>query len=193
MLKDKVLAGAIIGILANAVKLTFNYVAYLFGYTKVVFWQIVASRFLEKEDIFTPAAYLIGGAADFTVTAVLGIAFIYALDFIGKENLWLRGVGLGLATWVFLFGTLLGQADQNQIPQEPSGIMVTLVAHFVYGLGLFVFTGFYFQLLKKTKTEFKSSFSFIPQPARKVKVFRIKNEREHKPDKIEKFKRPKKI
>jgi len=199
MLKDKVLVGAIIGVLANTVKLTFNYIAYLLGFTKVVFWQIAASRFLEKEDVFTSSAYLIGAVADFTVTAALGIVFIYVLVFIGKENLWLRGVGAGLSTWVFLFGTLLGQ---SAIHQEPSGIMVTLVAHLLYGLGLFVFTGLYFQLLEKTKTEPKSGFSFVPQPARKVKFFYIKNEmnqkndnshKTHKNDKIEKFKRPKKI
>ncbi|MEL7567853.1 MAG: DUF6789 family protein [Dehalobacterium sp.] len=198
MLKDKVLVGAIIGVLANIIKLTFNYTAYLFGFTNVVFWQIVASRFLEKEDIFTPSAYLIGATADFTVTTALGIVFIYVLDFIGKENLWLRGVGMGLATWVFLFGSLLGQ---SAIHQEPSGIIVTLFAHLLYGLGLAVFTGLYFQLLKKAKTVSKSSFSFAPQPARKVKVFHIKNGIEHengnnkakKQDKIEKFKRPKKI
>ncbi len=38
MLKDKFLFGALIGILADALKLLTNYILYIFGFTKVVFW-----------------------------------------------------------------------------------------------------------------------------------------------------------
>ncbi|MGI6684092.1 MAG: hypothetical protein ACOX47_01015 [Bacillota bacterium] len=196
MLKDKILAGAIIGVLSSAVKLTVNYLGYLFGFSKVVFWQITASRFLEKNDLTTPAAYLIGGVADFTVSASIGIAFLYVLDFIGKENLWLRGVGLGLATWVFLFGTLLGQSEPNAIPQEPNGILVTLVAHFIYGIALFIFTGLYLKIVNSPAKESRGITSFAPQPARKVKVFYIKSEQEGQEEtnhKIKRLKKPKKI
>lgn len=158
MLKDKIFAGAVIGVLSSMVKLMVNYLGYLFGFTKVVFWQITASRFLEKDDIFTPAAYLIGAVADFTVAASLGIAFLYVLSFIGKENLWLRGIGLALATWVFLFGTLLGQTTLHQ---EPAGILVTLAAHFVFGIALALFTGLYFKLAEK-KQENRGVYSPLP-------------------------------
>jgi len=195
MLQDKVLAGAIIGIMSSAVKLTVNYLGYLLGFSQVVFWQITAARYLEKDDLTSPFAFLIGGVADFTVSASLGIVFIYALNFLGKENLWLRGIGLGLVTWVFLFGTLLGQTGVNSIPQEPSGILVTLVAHFVFGIALFVFTGLYFKYMEKTQKEPKGIFGFAPQPARKVKIYHIKsaNEQKEKATRIEKFKKPKKI
>jgi len=174
MLKDKVLAGAIIGILSSIVKLTVNYLGYLLGFTKVVFWQITAARFLDKNDLFTPAAYLIGGVADFTVAAALGVAFLYIIGFLGKENLWLRGIGMGLATWVFLFGTLLGQTGVNAIPQEPSGILVTLAAHFVFGIAIAGFTGLYLKLAQRPEKEPRTSYSFAPQPARKIQVYHIK-------------------
>lgn len=192
MLQDKILAGVVIGLLANAVKLTVNYTAYLLGFTKVVFWQLAASLFLAKEDLFTPFAYIIGAIADITVTASLGIVFLYALDYIGKENLWLRGMGLGLGMWVTLFGTLLGNSVQDKIPQEPSGIMVTAVAHTMYGLSLALFTGLYFKLQNKTAKSEISIFSFAPSPAKTIKYFHIKDKSLHKP-KIVKFTKPKKI
>lgn len=201
MLKDKILVGAIIGISSNVVKLFVNYLGYRLGFSNVVFWQIAASRFLEKDDLNSGAAYIIGGVADLTVSAALGVAFIYILEFIGKDNLWLRGIGLGLAIWVFLFGSLLGQ---SAVSQEPSGILLTLVAHLVYGLALSLFTGLYLKKVNQDEnavndTKKKSkSFTIIPQPARKGQVFHIKNmgiDQIFLPKKTAKpkWKRPKKI
>lgn len=102
MLKDHVLAGIKIGLLADLVKLAINYAAYLLNFTGVVFWQIVATRFLDKKYLFEPAAYLIGGIADITVTVALGILFCYVLDFTGQDNLWIKGIGFAMSGWGFL-------------------------------------------------------------------------------------------
>ncbi len=166
MFRDIVIIGAIIGLLADAVKLLVNYIFYLLGYTNVVFWQITASRFLERKDLFSPGAYIIGGVADITVTAALGVLFVVVIYFTGKRYLWIKGIGFGLFIWVGLFGTLLGQAVQAKLPQEPSGIMVTIVAHFVFGLGLAGFT----QLLYKPQVNNVNKNSFFPMPARKIFV-----------------------
>lgn len=77
MIKDKIIYGATIGILADIVKLAVNYLGYLLGYSKVVFWQMTASRFLVKNDLYKPIAYLIGGLADLTIAALIGVAFIF--------------------------------------------------------------------------------------------------------------------
>ncbi len=53
MLKDKIVIGITIGLLADAVKLTFNYLSFRLNFTPVVFWQIVAATGLAKEDVFT--------------------------------------------------------------------------------------------------------------------------------------------
>lgn len=149
MLKDKVMVGAIVGLLADVAKLTVNFILYKLGYTTVVFWQIIATRFLEKEYLFKPSAYIIGAIADLTVSASLGVAFIYALYYvIGREYLVIKGIGYGLIIWVGLFGTILGQSVQEKIPQTPSGIFVTIVAHFFFGLSLAIFTHFLYKSKK---------------------------------------------
>lgn len=141
MIRDYIVTGALIGIAADGVKLTVNYIAYLMNFTSVVFWQIVAARFLDKKDLYKPIAYLIGGIADLTVTALLGVIFVYFIHYFGKRYLIIKGIGFGLVVWVGVFGTLVGTTVQQKLPQSPSGIIVTIVAHLFFGLALAVFTG----------------------------------------------------
>lgn len=138
--KDRVILGAIIGLLADAVKLTVNYAAYVLGFTDVVFWQIVAANFLAKELLFEPLAIVIGAIGDLTVTATLGVVFVYTIRFIGNEYIWIKGVGFAMLVWVGLFGTVLGSQIDVKLPQSLSGVLVTVVAHVVFGLSLAFFT-----------------------------------------------------
>lgn len=145
MLKDRVITGVIIGILADIIKLISNYIMYLIGMTDVIFWQITATHFLEKKDLFKPVVYFIGVITDITVTGVLGVIFILFIYFLGKDYLLIKSIGFGLFVWVALFGTLLSQEVQQKIPQEPSGIVVTIIAHIVYSLGFAFFTSFLYK------------------------------------------------
>ncbi len=134
------IAGIAVGIFADAVKLIANYTMYQLGLTKVVFWQIVATRFLEQEHLNQPVALLIGAVADITVSSVLGVIFLGFIYYFGKKFLYLKGIAYGLLVWVSLFGTLLGQSVQSKLPQEPSGILVTIIAHLLFGLGMSFFS-----------------------------------------------------
>ena len=138
-ISDKIFPGVIIGILADAVKLLVNYILYFLGFADVVFWQVTASRFLDKKYLFMPTAYFIGAVADITVTAGLGVVFVFLIYYIGSKHLYLKGIGYGLVIWVVIFGTLLGQSVQEKLPQNPSGIVVTIVAHLFFGLALAFF------------------------------------------------------
>lgn len=144
VIKDRLVVGALIGILADVVKLTANYLAFLLGFTDVVFWQIAATRFLSKGELQKPVALLVGGIADITVTAVLGIVFLYIIEYAGRNYLWIKGIGFGMMVWVGVFGALLGQSVQAKLPQSTSGILVTIVAHIIFGLGLALFTWIYY-------------------------------------------------
>lgn len=134
-MKDKVVTGAVIGLLANAFKLVFNYLAFRLGLASVVFWQITAARFLEKEKINQPIAYIIGAATDLTVTSIIGVLFIYFLYFTGRDYTLVKGAGFGLTVWVMLLGALLFQA-QSKLNLTTSDIIITLLAHLIYGLAL---------------------------------------------------------
>jgi len=166
--KDYIVIGALVGIGADVIKLSANYTAKLLGFTPVVFWQLVATRFVEKEDLFSPLAYLIGGVADITVSALFGIAFVYFIYVFSAKFIWIKGIGFGLSIWVAAFGTLLGQSVQAKLPQSPPGIVVTIVAHFVFGLALALLTrSLHLEESKTTKTKQKL-YRVVPEPARKA-------------------------
>ncbi|HHW10916.1 MAG TPA: hypothetical protein GXX29_13195 [Firmicutes bacterium] len=148
--QDIVITGAIIGILADVVKLGVNYIMYLAGFTKVVFWQLVATRFLAKQYLFNPAAYFVGAVADITITASLGILFYIFIRLMGKRHLWIKAIGFAMFIWTVLFGTLLDQSIAEKLPQTASAVIVTIVAHFCYGLGLWFFT---WRFLRKTPVD----------------------------------------
>jgi len=108
LLKDKILIGAVIGLLADALKLITNYILFTFGFTKVVFWQITAIRFIPKEDLYHKLTYLVGAVADMAVSSLLGVVFVYVIYLFGSKNLWIKGMGfgflMGLMTLMNAFG-----------------------------------------------------------------------------------------
>jgi len=196
LLKDKIMLGAIIGVLADVVKLVSNYAMYKLGWASVVFWQIVASRFLEKNDLLKPAALLVGAIADLTVSAVLGIVFVLFISLFGSKYLIFKGIGYGMFIWVGILGTLLGQSVAGKLPQTLFSIIVTMIAHLFFGLSIAIFT----KLLAKDLTvsdksiEKLKSFSMnspiAPKPASKPISFQIKNKNtQSEPIKL----RPKKL
>lgn len=148
MIRDKIASGAVIGLLANIVKLAFNTLASLTGLTSVVFWQIAASRFLDISELTKPIAYLIGGVTDLTITSLIGITFIYLIHYTGRDYLWFKGVGYSMAVWVGLFGTFLSQS-RTKISLNSTEIAVTMIAHLIFGVGLAWFTRKFYRLPTK--------------------------------------------
>jgi len=143
MLKNRVTIGLAIGLLADAVKLAFNYLCFKLNFTDVVFWQIVAGTALSRADIFTPLGLLVGALADIIVTSILGSVFIYLIYLTGKESLYLKGIGFGMLMWINFFVIVQGLLVHEKIPPTPSGLLVTFAAHFLFGLAL----AFFAQLL----------------------------------------------
>lgn len=140
MIKDKILIGALIGLLADVLKLITNYILYLLGYTKVVFWQIVATLFLHKEYLYDTSAYFIGGVADIIFTSLLGVIFVHVIYLWGSKYLWIKGLAYGLVVWVGAFGLFISRIAEEKLPQSPNGVVVTIIAHIVFGLSLAYFT-----------------------------------------------------
>lgn len=136
MFKDRIVAGAIIGVLADLVKLGFNYLAFRLGFAGAVFWRVVATEFVRASDLGVPLAVVIGAIADLTTSAVLGTIFLYLLEWAGDEYLWFKGAGFGLVVWVALFGLLVGKNAVMRLALTPANIMVTPIAHLLFGLAL---------------------------------------------------------
>ena len=146
MVKDSlVFTGVLIGLLADVIKLGVNYLGYLLGYTDVVFWQLVATLILPRQYLLTTSATVIGAAIDVTVSSLLGVSFLFLIMYTGIDFLFLKGIGFGLLAWVGPFSILLGRLIETKLPQNSSGVIVTLFAHIAFGVALAVFTSFLYQ------------------------------------------------
>ncbi|NLP36255.1 MAG: hypothetical protein GX357_01225 [Firmicutes bacterium] len=182
MLKDRVVIGLAVGILADAVKLAFNYLCFKLNFTDAVFWQIVAGTVLSRADIFSPLGLLVGALADIVVTSLLGSVFIYLIYLTGKESLYLKGIGFGMFVWINFFVIVQGLLVQGKIPPTPTGLLVTFAAHFIFGLALAFFT----QLLtanfgeeKEQESQSKHTFSI-----KKSLPARVRFKKAVKPEKL---------
>jgi len=86
------------------------------------------------------SAYFIGGVADIIFTCLLGMVFVHVIYLWGSKYLWLKGLVFGLVVWVGAFGVLISRVAEGKLPQEPTGVVVTIIAHIVFGLALAYFT-----------------------------------------------------
>lgn len=140
MLKNKFILGILVGLLADGVKLTVNFLLFKLNLTSLVFWQLISLMLVEVKDVHMPLAIFIGAAADITVTSLLGILFIYFVYFTGKDYVWLKGIGFAMLTWVTLFGVLLAQLVNSDHSHNPTDIIVIILAHFSFGVAISFFT-----------------------------------------------------
>ena len=75
----------------------------------------------------------------------MGVLFLYLIKLTGLDFLFLKGVGLARLERVGLLGSVLGPSIEAKLPQNPSGIFVTIAAHLAFGIALAVFTSFLYQ------------------------------------------------
>ena len=140
-----IFTGVLIGVLANVVKLGVNYLGYLLDFTDVVFWQLVSTMTLPEEYLFATSTLSIGAITDLTVASFLGVLFLFFIQLTGFDFLFLKGIGFAMMVRVLLFHTLLGDAIEKKLPQNPSDAFVTIATHFFFGVALAVFTFFLYQ------------------------------------------------
>lgn len=57
-----------------------------------------------------------------------------------------------MVTWVGFQGTILGPSIESKLPQNPSGVFVTIAAHVFFGIALAVFTSFFYRPDKDSET-----------------------------------------
>ena len=91
--------GVVVGLLADAVKLTANYLAFRAGLTQVIFWQLTSTYILPAEEIVQPLGILVGALVDITVSASLGVLFLYVLKY-SSEYLWPKALAMNADVWV---------------------------------------------------------------------------------------------
>lgn len=101
LLKDKIIAGSILGIVSNFPKMLLDIILYKMGFSEFFCWNVTAGVIISKEWIPTLDGRIIGVFMDFFSASILGILMIYFLFFFGEERyLFIKGVIFNTAAWL---------------------------------------------------------------------------------------------
>ncbi len=147
LVKDRLVAGGLAGIIGAALQQAYGLIAKAIGITDRAFIDFAEILVLSK--IFTgPLAFIVSSIAHLIVGLLLGVIFAYVIKLTSSNYYLLKGLGYGVVWWMLLmgFGTIFRLPVFSPIP--PYAALSTLVGAAIYGLA----TAYTLGLLdKKTK------------------------------------------
>ncbi len=143
MLRDRLLFGALAGLVANQIMDLFEYPLWKLKAIKYMLGHYAASIFLSAE---TPHHTQIGAVVSFLADNIystsLGVLFLFLLSVTGERFILAKGFIYGLFLWFFSYGVLrsLSVVQLREVPANSWEIVLYLLLHLVYGLALGWFT-----------------------------------------------------
>ena len=136
-IKDRITLGAISGLLSGTPDTVINALEYRAGITDLTYGQMGANLFLTENKINTRVAQAAGYLANFSAVGAGGVIFAYLLSLTGRDHAVVKGVGLGLVSWLTVYGlgSKIGLSVKTKKPLAP---VLSFFDHVLYGslLGL---------------------------------------------------------
>jgi len=137
--KDRLLLGALAGIICGIPGRLVNDFEYDRGLTDVKYGQMAANLFLPKNKLNTKEARIVGSLTNHTSISLMGITLCYLLSATGRDNAALKGAGIGAAAWTAVYGVTarFGLSVKTRKPLAP---ILSFVDHTLFGVmcGLFI-------------------------------------------------------
>ena len=130
---DKFWLGFVSGLGGNIAKNAVELVFKKRGVIKRSAVDKAAGIFLAKKDITTPAGKAVGFIADNMIAAMLGVACVYMLAFMGKDKYALKGATLGSLEWTAMYGVMSRMGATTIFPVTPSEALVGFLSHLAFG------------------------------------------------------------
>ncbi|AFM39732.1 hypothetical protein Desaci_0671 [Desulfosporosinus acidiphilus SJ4] len=131
-IKDRIVVGAISGILSASVGRTANKVNYALGLTDIRYNPMAANLFLPKKVIQSRQGVLLGLVVNNIGVAANGIALTYLLSATGKDYKLLKGLGAGAFSWIMVDGFIGSQLLKIK-SSKPFAPTMRLLEHLLYG------------------------------------------------------------
>ena len=94
-IKDRIILGAISGILASWPLRLSNALQYKLGLTELRYDQIASPLFIPKNKKDTPGAIALGEIINIMNTGVVGVLTTYILSLTGRDKAIIKGMGVG--------------------------------------------------------------------------------------------------
>lgn len=139
-LKDRVLLGWIAGALGVITRDAWSFLAKTLGLAKFQVWEISASLFIAGKEAHTFFAHIIGITADLIFGGILGIGFIYFIKYTSSKNMIIKGWGVGMTAWLFLFGIMFHNLPSvEMIPHDALSNLSAFIGHSIFGISMGIF------------------------------------------------------
>lgn len=150
-IRDRDTVGALAGIGAVLVRDGYSFAAKQIGLAKFYFWQNAGGFFMGKDQVKTALGSIVGGLADITMGAILGVVFVLFLRLGRDRNIILKGCGFGLGAWLLLFGLLMHTLPEtrNVVSKDALSVLSNFIGHTIFGLTLGLLAS---RLLRATDT-----------------------------------------
>ncbi|MEW6182574.1 MAG: hypothetical protein AB1500_05270 [Bacillota bacterium] len=132
-IKDRLILGAVTGLLGNIPKLALIAIAKRFNWAIMDGPGKAAGMLVPAHRIATPQGRLVGYLADATIAALLGVTTVYVLSATGKDRAVLKGALGGQAGWTGLYGVLTTMGATKVQAIGPRTVLAEFVAHTVFG------------------------------------------------------------
>ncbi len=105
---DRIMLGAISGIVAAWPPRLLNALQYKLGLTELRYDQIASPLFVTKNKTNTPGAIALGEIINIMNTGAVGVLTTYILSLTGRDKAIIKGIGVGTMSWVFINGLIAG-------------------------------------------------------------------------------------
>lgn len=129
-------AWIIAGLTGVIVRDIYSYFAKEIGLAKFYIWNIGASLLVKIPEIKTVWGTALGLLVDLITGALLGILFGLLIRWSGSKNYIIKGWGVGLIAWLFLYGIVYHNLPYTK-PSAPSDALSNIsafIGHSIFGI-----------------------------------------------------------
>lgn len=134
--QDRFTAWAVAGVLGSMMRELCGLIALWTGIAKIHIAHLGADMY--TNDILlvkSPLGVIIGLVNDWIFGAVLGVTIGLVINWSGERNYLLKGIGVGLLSWVAIFGFLIHGVPHmfSVAPKDLETIATSVVLHSIFG------------------------------------------------------------
>ncbi len=178
MLKDRILAGTIAGMIAAMVKNIPNIVLYKLGVVHVLYLYIASAALIRTQDINTSLGLILGVIVDIITGGTLGLLIIILFKITGRDYWWYKGLIVGNVIWLFGLGIAINFGASRIVPLDPMFRLTSLIEHQIFGLvgAYLIFRWYPEHSLETNKYKNGAINRLFPEPARKLGLKKKKNQ-----------------
>jgi len=134
LLKDRILAGTIAGMIASIIKTISNLILWKMGVIKHLYLFIASAALIRPEDATTVLGVILGVVVDIITGGTLGLLLVYLFKLTGRDYWWYKGLIMGNVIWLFGLGLAINFGASRIVPVDPVFRLTSLVEHQIFGL-----------------------------------------------------------